>query len=213
MTDEPRTGGAADASDEGARDYAELGDRVASVLNAAEEAATSIRAEAESEAESVRREAAESARAAAEDERSRAAEEAARLVSSALSDAQAIRDAARAAASRIAEEGQRRLGELRDDARRLEGRFERAVDDLHDLIAPLDAVVQGAVDRPEGAATRRVGDAPATPVLSVVAQPDTPPEADVDPGTALADDLWPRATGQEDARPAAPRPLDDAPRS
>lgn len=186
MPDDPAT--------EPVRDYADLGDRVTSVLNAAEEAAAAIRAEAASEAEAVRSDAAASARAAAEEERRAAAEDAERLVSSALADAGSIRDAARAAARRIADEGQRRLAELRDDARRLEGRFERAVDDLNDLMVQLDAVVQGAIDRPEGA------EPPATPVLSVVADPDAPVDADLEPEAELADDLWPRSA--EDAPPA-----------
>lgn len=177
---------------EPARDYADLGDRVTAVLNAAEEAAAAIRADAASEAEAVRSSAASDARATAEEERRAAAEEAERLVASALADAGAIRDAARAAARRIADEGQRRLGELRDDARRLEGRFERAVDDLNDLMVQLDDVVQGAIERPESAAATASSDGTAAPVLSVVADPDTPPEADLDPEAELADDLWPR---------------------
>ena len=188
------------------RDYADLGERVAAVLNAAEEAAAAIRAEAESEAEAVRSEAAAAAQGSAEEERRLGAEEADRLVSSAIEDAGAIREAAHAAASRVAEEGRRRLGELRDDARRLEGRFERAVDDLNDLIAQLDAVVQGAVERPERHETSAADAPPAAPILSVVADPDTPPDADLEPEAELARDLRPRP-----AKDAAPERSQGAP--
>jgi hypothetical protein len=188
------------------RDYAGLGERVTAVLNAAEEAAAAIRAEAASEAEAVRSQAAAAGQGSAEEERRLGAEEAERLVSSAIADAAAIREAAHAAASRVAEEGRRRLGELRDDARRLEGRFERAVDDLNDLIGQLDAVVQGAVERPEHPATSAADAPPGAPILSVVADPDTPPEADLEPEAELARDLRPRAP-----REAAPERTPDAP--
>ena len=162
-----------------ARDYAELGERVASVLQAAEEAADEIEAEALRKADALRRRTETEARAEVENERAKAAAEAGRLRTAAVADAEAIRDAAQTAAGRIAQEGQRRLGELREDARALEGRFESAVDDLHDLIAQLEAVVRNAAHRPE-----------------VVVQP----EADTDPGRALEDDLRPRT---EDAEASA----------
>jgi hypothetical protein len=164
-----------------ARDYAELGERVAAVLRAAEEAAEEIQEEALRKADALRRRGETEARAQVENERAKAAADAGRLRKAAVADAEAIRDTAQAAAGRIAQEGQRRLGELREDGRALEGRFESAVDDLHDLIAQLEAVVRNAAQRPE-----------------VTVEPE---DADTDPGRALEDDLWPRS---EDAE----RPVD-----
>ena len=132
-------------TDEPDRGFAEVGERVASILTAAESAAAEIRGEAERHAEALHRDADAAVKAQTSEARERAVAEADRLVSAAQADAAAIRDATRAAARRIAEEGQRRLGELRRDARALEGRFESAVDDLRDLVAQLESVVQNAV--------------------------------------------------------------------
>ncbi len=163
--------------------FADLGEHVASIVTAAEQAAEQIRSDAEREAEQVRASASDAARSHTESTRARATDEAERLVSAAIADARAIRDTARAAATRIAEEGQRRLHELRGDARALEGRFEKAVDELHDLISQLDDVVQGAVRRPD------------SPPLTVVESPveDAPVE--------LERDLWPRAVEDPPAEP------------
>jgi DNA anti-recombination protein RmuC len=163
-----------------AREYAELGERVAGVLRAAEEAAEAIKEEAREKADAMRRRAETEARAKVEDEHAKAAADAGRLREAAVADAETIRDAAQAAAGRIAQEGQRRLGALREDARALEGRFESAVDDLHDLIAQLESVVRNAVQRP-----------------AVTVEPATD---DTDPGRALEEDLWPR--GEDAEQPA-----------
>ena len=166
-----------DSPPSAAREYAELGERVAGVLRAAEEAAEEIQEEARRKADALRRRAETEARAQAEDERSKAAADAGRLRNAAVADAESIRDAAQAAARRIAQEGQRTLGALREDARALEGRFESAVDDLHDLIAQLESVVQDVARRPEVTAEPEVGD--------------------TDPGPALEDDLRPRGDAAE----------------
>ena len=157
--------------------FSELGERVASILTAAEEAAAQMRAEAERHAEALRRDADAEARARTQEERTRAVTEADRLISAAQADAAAIRDATRAAARRISEEGQRRLGDLRKDARALEGRFESAVDDLRDLVAQLETVVLNAARHEE---PEKNGSAP-----------------------ELADDLRP---GARDEAPAAVEP-------
>ena len=161
----------------GGRDYAELGERVAAVLAAAETAAEEIQADALRKADALRRRTETEARAEAEDERAKAVAEASRLRRAAVADAEAVRDAAQAAAGRIAQEGQRRLGELRTEARALEGKFESAVDDLHDLIAQLEAVVRNAAGRAE----------------------HSEPEADTDPGRELEADLRPAAAFAEPA--------------
>jgi hypothetical protein len=154
------------------RDYSEVGGHIASILNAAEQAAAEIRADAAREAEALRRAAESEAETLGTASRRGAEEEAERLVSGAKADALAIRDTARAAAERIAEEGGRRLEELRLDARALEGRFERVVDDVRDLIAQLEHVVVNSVDSPAG------DDEPPAPALAAA------PE--------LREDLWPR---------------------
>jgi len=175
-----------DAGGKGARGYADLGEHVASILTAAEHAAEQIRADASRDAEELHRTSREESRTHLDSERRRATDEAERLVSAAVADARAIRDTARAAARRIADEGQRRLHELRTDARALEGRFEIAVDELHDLIAQLDDVVQDSIGRSDDGADgdrRTRAPAPAgTPVADLWprAVPELPDEADVD---------------------------------
>jgi DNA anti-recombination protein RmuC len=154
------------------RDYSEVGGHIASILNAAEQAAAEIRADAAREAEALRLAAASEAETLGTTTRRQAEEEAERLVAGAKADARALRDTARAAAERIAEEGGRRLEELRLEARALEGRFERVVDDVRDLIAQLEHVVVNSVDAP--AADDEAG----VPVLAAA------PE--------LREDLWPR---------------------
>jgi hypothetical protein len=176
-----------------ARDYSDVGGHIASILNAAERAAEDIRAEASREAETLRREAETDVETHATTSRRQAEEEAERLVAVAAADARAIRDTARAAAERIADEGGRRLEELRLEARALEGRFERVVDDLRDLIAQLEHVVLNAADHPEA-------DAPAErPHLTAAPEP----EADAD----LGDDLWPRLA-EVPAEPEAEEPAE-----
>jgi hypothetical protein len=138
-----------DGGGTGARGYADLGEHVTSILTAAEQAAEQIRADATREAEELRASSREESRSHVDTERRRATDEAERLVSAAVADARAIRDTARAAARRITEEGQRRLHELRTDARALEGRFETAVEQLNDLMAQLDDVVQDSIRRPD----------------------------------------------------------------
>lgn len=170
-----------DGGDKAGRGYADLGDHVASILTAAEQAAEQIRADASREADELRRTSRDDARSHVESERSRATDEAERLVSAALADARAIRDTARAAARRIAEEGQRRLHELRTDARALEGRFETAVEELHDLIGQLDDVVQDSIGRSE-------------PDAAVAETP--------------VDDLWPRAVPEPVGEPSWDEPAD-----
>ena len=127
-----------------ARDYSELGERIASVLNAAEHAAEKIRTEALRAAETLRLEAQAKAEAYAEERRREVDSESERRVAAALAGAESIRDTAQAAAKRIADEGQRRLGELRDEARALERRFESAIGDLGDSVAELGEVVLSA---------------------------------------------------------------------
>ena len=188
----------------GARDYADLGEHVASILTAAEQAAEQIRADATRDAEELQASSREESRAHVEAERRRATEQADRLVSAAVADARAIRDTARTAARRITEEGQRRLDELRTDARTLEGRFETAVDQLDDLMAQLEHVVQESIERRD---EQRAEERPEP------SAPEPRDAADDTEDTPVAD-LWPRAVpdpaddewGVPDEQPDEPEP-------
>lgn len=193
-----------DGGGTGARGYADLGEHVASILTAAEEAAEQIRADATREAEELRASSNEESRSHVDAERRRATDEAERLVSAAVADARAIRDTARAAARRITEEGQRRLHELRTDARALEGRFETAVEQLNELMAQLDDVVQDSIRRPD---ERRDAERPEPAA-------ERRDEAEDTEDTPVAD-LWPRAVpdlsdeaewGVPDEQPDRPEP-------
>ena len=144
------------------RDYTDVGDHVAAILNAAEEAASRIRTDASREAETLRADAESKASAHVEERRREAELEADRLVAGAVADAQAIHTAAEAAARRIAEVGHQKLEGLRTEARALEGRFETAIDDLRDLTAQLEEVVVGAAGRSEASAESRSRSSPKT---------------------------------------------------
>jgi hypothetical protein len=150
------------------RDYADVGDRVAAILNAAEEAAMKIRADAERVAETTRRDADRETERYAHERRRQADGELERLVAGAAADAETIRATARYAAERIGEEGHRRLEELRGEARVLERRFESAVDGLRDLIAELQEAVLNAAEPRETserpAEEARETEAPSRPV-------------------------------------------------
>ena len=195
-----------DGGGTGARGYADLGEHVASILTAAEQAAEQIRADAAREAEELRASSREESRSHVDAERRRATDEAERLVSAAVADARAIRDTARAAARRITEEGHRRLHELRTDARALEGRFETAVEQLNDLMAQLDGVVQDSMGRPD---ERRADERPEPRAA------ERRDEAEDTEDTPVAD-LWPRAVpdpsdeaewGVPDEQPDEPQPI------
>ena len=174
------------------RDYTDVGGHIAAILNAAEQAAEDLRAEAAREATVLRREAELEIEGQTSDSRRRAEEEAERLVASAAADARAIRDTATAASARIADEGARRLEELRLEARALESRFERVVDDLRNLIAQLEPVLVGAAERPGAEGDARPRLAP-TPDLQDDLRPrptdvsDEPAPAPAHDGTAARD--------------------------
>ena len=179
-----------------AREYADVGDRVAGILNAAEEAAKQIREDAERAAERTRRQAEREAQEYADARRRRADEDVDGRMAGAAADAEAIRDTAHAAAQRIADEGHRRLEELRTDARALEARFGSTVDDLRDLITQLEHVGLDAAHRPSD---RSEADGPSG------AAPEPADEADLDEAD-LSNALWPTSEREE---AEAPLPRDD----
>jgi hypothetical protein len=126
----------------------DVGDRVSAILNAAEEAARQIRADAERAAEATRREAEREAERYAGERRSEVDGEGERVLAGARADAEKMRETAHAAAQRVTEEGRRRLEELREEARTLGRRFESAIDELRDLVTQLEDVAPTASRRP-----------------------------------------------------------------
>jgi ribonuclease Y len=152
------------------RGYEDVGDAVAGVLRAAEEAAEKIRGEAHTQALEVVERAqgeastriaeltreAERTRSDAEDyahdiraavdsygtqQRREADEEARQILADAEEQARATREAAQEMAQRIQGEAQTRHERLRDELRTLEERKSRVLDDLRDLAAQLGDLV------------------------------------------------------------------------
>ena len=138
--------------------YEDLGERVAGVLAAAEQAAAQMKVDAEGEAERLRREAEEYAndvRAAVESyanqQRREAEAQARQTVEAADAEARAMREAAQAMASRLEEEARRGTLKLREDTRALEDRRQRALDDLREIAATLQDLVHGGATARPGA--------------------------------------------------------------
>lgn len=156
----------------GRPDHAETGTRVAAVLNAAEDAAETIRAEARRQADELVRQAkadavaraeeltrdAERLRAEADDyardiraavdsygtqARREAEEDARKVLAEAEAQARATREAAQAMATRTEEDTRRRHESLLRESKSLEERRQRVLDGLRDLAAQLqDALVE-----------------------------------------------------------------------
>ena len=139
-------------------DYADVGVRVAGVLNAAEEAAEQIRTDARRSAEDIRRQAEADARKLTSHRRREADEEARRVIAEAQAEAQAIKEAAQAGARQIEEAGLERQEQFRRYARTLEQRVERALDGLRDVTSQLQDVV---LDAAPDAAPATVAESPA----------------------------------------------------
>ena len=153
-------------------DHASTGTQVAAVLNAAEEAAETIRAEAQRHADETLRQAkadaaakveeltreAERVRSEADDyakdirvavdsygtqARRDAEEEARKVVADAEDQARATREAGQAMAKQIEEDARRRHESLFRESKSLEERRQRVLDGIRDLVAQLqDALVE-----------------------------------------------------------------------
>lgn len=163
----------------GGRGYAELGDRVAAVLQAAEEAAAQIRSDAATSAEQVTRQAEQESKALLEQARSEAQrvrveadteakntreavesyatnhrreaeEKAAKVLSEAESQARASREAAEAMAQRIEESARTLEEEVRDQERMIRGRMQRYLAALRDVSGQIEEVL-GETGRAEPA--------------------------------------------------------------
>jgi hypothetical protein len=162
---------------EGSRGYAEFGDRVAAVLQAAEEAATQMRADASKAAEQMTRQAeqesksllekakseaqrvrvqadteAKNTREAVEsyatNHRREAEEKASKLLSEAERQARASREAAEAMARQIEERAQTLGEEVREQERMIRGRMQRYLAALRDVTGQIEEVI-GETERGE----------------------------------------------------------------
>ena len=152
--------GSSDASDRPtSSSYADIGERVAGVLAAAETAATHIREDARASAEeilSIAREEAEALRveAAAYDADTRAAvdsyasdrrrnvdEEIEKQLAESESQARATRQAAEAMARQIEEDARRRGQALRDESRAVEERLKKAAQGLRRMTTEIDELL------------------------------------------------------------------------
>jgi hypothetical protein len=127
-----------------AEDYADIGVRVAGVLNAAEEAAEQIRSDARRSADDIRRHAEADARKFAAERRREADQEAHRVLAAAHAQAKAIREDAQAAVRQVEEAGLLRQEQFRQQIRGLEQRVEQALDGLRSVTAQLQDVVLDA---------------------------------------------------------------------
>lgn len=118
-------------------DVTELGDRVAAVLRAAEEAAEQIRTDAQAAAEQVRRQAEQEAKARLEESR----REAVRVLSDAETQARSSREAAEAMVQRIQESARSLEEEVREQERMIRGRMQRYLAGLRDASGQIEAVL------------------------------------------------------------------------
>jgi hypothetical protein len=151
-------------------DVTQVGDRVAAVLRAAEEAAEQIRADAQAAAEQMRRQAEQEAEARLEESRKEAErvrtaadaesestreaiqlyatnhrreaeEKAARLLSDAEMQARSAREAAEAMVQRIQESARSLEEEVREQERLVRGRMQRYLAGLRDVSGQIEAVL------------------------------------------------------------------------
>lgn len=152
------------------RDFTQFGDRVASVLRAAEEAAEQIRMDASAAAQQMTRQAEQEAKARLEqarreadrlraeadaesrnsreaaqaytaNHRREAEEHAARLLSDAEAQARASREAAEAMVQRIEESARALEEEVREQERMIRGRMQRYLAGLRDVSGQIEAVL------------------------------------------------------------------------
>jgi hypothetical protein len=119
-------------------DVTQLGDRVAAVLRAAEEAAEQIRTDAQAAAEQVTRQAEHEAKARLEESR----REAVRVLSDAETQARASREAAEAMVQRIQESARSLEEEVREQERMIRGRMQRYLAGLRDASGQIEAVLR-----------------------------------------------------------------------
>jgi hypothetical protein len=164
-TSEPR------ADEAAAKPYADIGERVAGVLAAAEQAAAQIKSDAEEQAAALRRRAeeeasarveqakqdAEKTRAEAERDvretreavdsyasqrRREAEEQSQRMLAEAETEARAVREAAEQMAARIEDTAKRRQEAVREETRLVEARMQRALEGFRQMTARLEELLE-----------------------------------------------------------------------
>jgi hypothetical protein len=118
-------------------DVTQLGDRVAAVLRAAEEAAEQIRTDAQAATEQMTRRAEHEAKARLEESR----REAVRVLSDAETQARASRETAEAMVQRIQESARSLEEEVREQERMIRGRMQRYLAGLRDASGQIEAVL------------------------------------------------------------------------
>jgi hypothetical protein len=118
-------------------DVTQLGDRVAAVLRAAEEAAEQIRTDAQAAAERITSQAEHDAKARLEESR----REAVRVLSDAETQARASREAAEAMVQRIQESARSLEEEVREQERMIRGRMQRYLAGLRDVSGQIETVL------------------------------------------------------------------------
>jgi hypothetical protein len=179
VKDDPQAQSPQEQAPAAGRGYTELGDRVAAVLQAAEEAAAQIRFDANAAAEQVTREAEEESRSLLENSKSEAQrvrveadtearntreavesyatnhrreaeEKAGKLLSEAEAQARASREAAEAMAQRLEESARTLEEEARDQERMIRGRMQRYLAALRDVSGQIEEVL-GETERGEPA--------------------------------------------------------------
>lgn len=179
VKDESQVQSSQEQASAGGRGYAELGDRVAAVLQAAEEAAQQIRSDANTAAEQVTRQAEQESKSMLEQAKSEAQRvrveadteakntreavesyatnhrreaevKAAKVLSEAEVQARASREAAEAMAQRIEESARTLEEEVRDQDRMIRGRMQRYLAALRDVSGQIEEVL-GETDRGEPA--------------------------------------------------------------
>src|ERR671937_1914794 len=175
VTEDEETRGGDERDDRGTRG---VGDRVAGILAAAEEAAAEIRADAQRDADRARAKANQEAEARIQElvrdpqrdrdeaenyardirlaveayaskHRQQAEEEARGLISEAERRAEALRQAAQEVSDEIEEAALRRQEMLREEARKLEERRRTALEGLRDIAASIGDLLSDAGDRRE----------------------------------------------------------------
>lgn len=129
-----------------ARSYADIGERVAGVLHAAEEAATQIKSEARTEADVYVRDTREAVNSYASQRRRQAEEDAQRTLAEAEAQARATRQAAEQMAKQIEETATRRQDALHQESRSVEARLQRALSGFRQMTERLEELLEAPLD-------------------------------------------------------------------
>jgi hypothetical protein len=144
----PRAGTESAAAETGmpATTYADIGERVAGVLRAAEEAAGEIKSEARKEAESYVRDTREAVNSYASQRRREAEEVTQKILTDAEGQARATREAAEQMAKQIEGTARQRQGALREESRTVEARLQRALAGFRQITERLEELLEAPLE-------------------------------------------------------------------